>query len=66
MSVVSCRTEPERSRVATSDDDVAYRQGYEAYWNHVPMKDNPYQPGTKQYVAWDRGWIQGQLEECDE
>lgn len=56
MSVISCRTEPERSRVVTSDDDdVAYREGYEAYWHHVPMKDNPYQPETEQYIAWDRG-----------
>jgi hypothetical protein len=47
-------------------DDAPYREGYGAYWRRVRMAENPYEPGSEGFVLWDRGWIQGQLEQCDE
>ena len=43
--------------------DSAYQEGYLAYGRRASMGKNPYEEGTREYVSWDRGWIQGQLEE---
>ncbi|WP_319798303.1 hypothetical protein [Nitrobacter sp.] len=31
-------------------------QGQAAYRNNEPETNNPFQPGTEDYVAWDNGW----------
>ena len=49
-----------------SGRDVAYRQGYDAFWHGVFMRENPYGHGSPEYMLWNRGWIQAELEQCDE
>jgi len=50
----------------SSSSDAAYQQGYDAFWHRVLMAENPYGQGSPEYILWDRGWIQAELEQYDE
>jgi hypothetical protein len=43
------------------DTEDAFSKGFCAYWNGVDSNNNPYAQGSKEYVAWDMGWSEGQL-----
>lgn len=46
---------PATGKAASSAMD-AELQGQAAYRNNEPKSNNPYQPGTEDYVSWDTGW----------
>lgn len=45
--------EPGKPTVGAMDAEL---QGQAAYRNNEPTSNNPFQPGTDNYVAWDTGW----------
>ena len=49
-----------------SGRDVAYQQGYDAFWHGVPLEENPHGQGKPEHILWNRGWVQAELEQCDE
>ena len=49
-----------------SSRDAAYQQGYDAFWHGASIVENPYGEGSPEYRRWNHGWIQADLEQCDE
>lgn len=48
------------------NDDEAFEEGYDAYWDGVDSDNNPHPHGTEQHPSWDEGWSQAQLEDEQE
>jgi hypothetical protein len=42
---------------------TAYEQGRAAYKQHKPTSENPFQPGSLEYLYWRLGWEREQIEE---
>ena len=40
----------------------AFEQGYLAYWNRIAASGNPCE-SQAEYNSWERGWLQGHLED---
>lgn len=38
-------------------------EGYTAFFEGIPRKDNPYKQGSEQYKDWDDGWCNGSAED---
>ena len=47
-------------------NNEAFREGYDTFWRGAPLSANPYETEAKEYVLWDRGWLQAELETYDE
>jgi hypothetical protein len=45
--------------------DQAFETGYYGYSDGLYPDDNPYPRDTEQWLSWDEGWSQAQLEDED-
>jgi len=47
-------------------DNDAYDEGYDAYWEGVEVRDNPYEEDTDGHCSWEEGWRAARKHDHDE
>jgi hypothetical protein len=47
-------------------DNVAYDEGYDAYWEGVDVDANPHEVETDEHRSWDEGWRVARKHDYDE
>jgi len=50
------------------NDSDAFEEGYDAYWDGLPVEDNPHDPAEQpgEHKAWEEGWLAARKHDYDE